>query len=249
MHFGKTLVSLFLASRATLPVAAQSNSTRVVPGAARPGTRRCSGSRAIRGLRLQSRAGRVCNLRAHQAEEVISISLSDTSKRCSSTPEWVLPTFKGTTQLFASGRCREFSRTTTTWRQRAPFVCSMDTEFTRTNARARAGTPRLKSHRIRFAAICPRDSMPRGTSQNRGRFQERLVTAHDQSRACLKFFGAGTHTGRHRAARPGKRLLFTGDTYYPAPIWLFNGNGSRCVRGVSKKLATGATVEAGAWRA
>src|SRR6266403_231354 len=115
-----------------------------------------------------------------------------------------------------------------------------------------AKMPKRKSRRIRFAAICPRDSMQNLRHKTVENFKNDWRRLQDQSRRphAENSFGAGPYARRHRAARPRKRdaihrrhVLSRSDLAFSA------GNRSRRVRGVGKEAGDAdAAVEAGDWR-
>jgi len=105
------------------------------------------------------------------------------------------------------------------------FVFGMDTEFTRNEcegfARRRASRDLLRTSFAGFAEGIQSKNIPQ---QSHGKISHFI---HDGSKsisadARWRFIHAGTHAGCDFADLTAENgLLFTGDTYYPAPIGCF----------------------------
>jgi hypothetical protein len=197
VHFGRALVSLLLACLVPLLLAAQSNSIpewcRALPRPEYKALQRVLESDPWFEV-YKAAPGVFAIYEPHQAEEVISyLIVGHKQAVLFDTGMGIANIHRVTTQLTSRPVVVVNSHTHDdhvggNWQ--FAFVYGMDTEFTRTMRVVRAKTPRRKSRRIRSAAICPRDSMPGLTSQNPGKFRERLVTTSRLISAAVrwKFF-------------------------------------------------------------
>jgi glyoxylase-like metal-dependent hydrolase (beta-lactamase superfamily II) len=231
VHSGKALVSLFLACLMPLLLAAQSNSTpewcRALPRPEYKALPRVLESDPWFEV-YKVAPGVFAIYEPHQAEEVISyLIVGHKQAVLFDTGMGIANIHRMTTQLTSRPVVVVNSHTHDdhvggNWQ--FAFVYGMDTEFTRTNAR---GSREDAQAEITPDQIC--GNLPKG-------FDARTYTTKpwkisrtigdgfkiNLGGRTLEILSVPGHTPDAIALLDRENgLLFTGDTYYPAPIWLF----------------------------
>jgi len=231
VHSGKALVSLFLACLTPLLLAAQSNSTpewcRALPRPEYKALQRVLESDPWFEV-YRVAPGVFAIYEPHQAEEVISyLIVGHKQAVLFDTGMGIANIHRMTTQLTSRPVVVVNSHTHDdhvggNWQ--FAFVYGMDTEFTRTNAR---GSREDAQAEITPDQIC--GSLPKGFDARTYATKPWKIsrTIGDGFKInlggrTLEILSVPGHTPDAIALLDRENgLLFTGDTYYPAPIWLF----------------------------
>ncbi len=231
MHFGKALVSLFLACLAPLSLAAQSSSTpewcRALPRPEYKALQRVLESDPWFEV-YKAAPGVFAIYEPHQAEEVISyLIVGHKQAVLFDTGMGIANIHRVTTQLTSRPVVVVNSHTHNdhvggNWQ--FTFVYGMDTEFTRTNARGSREDAQAEITPDQICGNLPKGFEARTYATKPWKISRTIGDGFkiNLGGRTLEILSVPGHTPDAIALLDRENgLLFTGDTYYPAPIWLF----------------------------
>jgi glyoxylase-like metal-dependent hydrolase (beta-lactamase superfamily II) len=231
VHFGKALVSLFLACLAPLLLSAQSNSTpewcRALPRPEYKALQRVLESDPWFEV-YKVAPGVFAIYEPHQAEEVISyLIVGQKQAVLFDTGMGIANIHRVTTQLTSRPVVVVNSHTHDdhvggNWQ--FAFVYGMDTDFTRTNARGSREDAQAEITPDQICGNLPKGFDTKAYATKPWKISRTIgdgFTINLGGRK-LEVLSVPGHTPDAIALFDRENgLLFTGDTYYPAPIWLF----------------------------
>src|SRR2546427_10057646 len=249
VHFGKTLVSLFLACLTPLLLAAQSNSSpdwcRALPRPEYKALQRVL-ERDPWFEVYRVAPGVFAIYEPHQAEEVISyLTVGHKQAVLFDTGMGIANIRNVTTQLTSRPVVVVNSHTHDdhvggNWQ--FTFVYGMDTEFTRTNARGSREDAQAEITPDQICGNLPKGFEARTYATKPWKISRTIGDGFkiNLGGRTLEILSVPGHTPDAIALLDRENgLLFTGDTYYPAPIWLFRPETDLDAYEASvKKLAT-----------